>query len=176
MGWIRALFSYAPIPFLGWSARTPSTRDCMTRARVVRGFWPARRVSWTVGVCMVISCRLIGHALPDARRTRKLPRSALPADHAVGGTTHTPALRANAREGCGRRGVFAGTPPRRATRSRAETNERIAMIIVALLVLAGLVAAAAGLAVEDRPHLKRIDVSPARQDHPGRETFRSANS
>jgi len=50
------------------------------------------------------------------------------------------------------------------------------MIIVALLVLAGLVAAAAGLAVEDRPHMKRIDVSPARQDHPGRETFRSANS
>jgi hypothetical protein len=50
------------------------------------------------------------------------------------------------------------------------------MIIVALLLLGSLVVAAAGLAAEDRPHLKRIDVSPARQDHPGRETIRSAKS
>jgi hypothetical protein len=50
------------------------------------------------------------------------------------------------------------------------------MIIVALLLLAALIATAAGLAAEDRPHLKRIDVSPARQDRSGRETFRSAKS
>jgi hypothetical protein len=38
------------------------------------------------------------------------------------------------------------------------------MIVVALLLLAAIVAAAAGLAAEDRPHMKRIDVSPALQD------------
>ena len=44
------------------------------------------------------------------------------------------------------------------------------MIIVGLLLLAALVAAAAGLAAEDRPHMKRIDVSPALQDRlPGPE-------
>jgi hypothetical protein len=40
------------------------------------------------------------------------------------------------------------------------------MIVVALLLLAAIVAAAAGLAAEDRPHMKRIDVSPALQDRP----------
>ena len=44
------------------------------------------------------------------------------------------------------------------------------MIIVGLLLLAAIVAAAAGLAAEDRPHMKRIDVSPALQDRrPGPE-------
>ena len=44
------------------------------------------------------------------------------------------------------------------------------MIFVGLLLLAALVAAAAGLAAEDRPHMKRIDVSPALQDRlPGPE-------
>ena len=38
------------------------------------------------------------------------------------------------------------------------------MIVIGLLLLAALIAAAAGLAAEDRPHMKRIDVSPARQD------------
>ena len=38
------------------------------------------------------------------------------------------------------------------------------MIFVGLLLLAALVAAAAGLAAEDRPHMKRIDVSPALPD------------
>jgi len=41
------------------------------------------------------------------------------------------------------------------------------MIVVGLLLLAAIVAAAAGLAAEDRPHMKRIDVSPALQDRPG---------
>lgn len=49
-------------------------------------------------------------------------------------------------------------------------------MIIVLLLLGGLVAAAAGLAAEDRPHLKKIDVSPARQDHPGREALRTAKS
>jgi hypothetical protein len=44
------------------------------------------------------------------------------------------------------------------------------MIFVGLLLLAALVASAAGLAAEDRPHMKRIDVSPALQDRlPGPE-------
>ena len=38
------------------------------------------------------------------------------------------------------------------------------MIVIGLLFLAALVAIAAGLAPEDRPHMKSIDVSPARQD------------
>ena len=38
------------------------------------------------------------------------------------------------------------------------------MIVIGLLLLAALIASAAGLAAEDRPHMKRIDVSPARQD------------
>ena len=38
------------------------------------------------------------------------------------------------------------------------------MIFVGLLLLAAIVAAAAGLAAEDRPHMKRIDVSPALPD------------
>jgi hypothetical protein len=39
------------------------------------------------------------------------------------------------------------------------------MIMIGLLLLAALVAAAAaGLAAEDRPHMKRIDVSPAAPD------------
>jgi hypothetical protein len=38
------------------------------------------------------------------------------------------------------------------------------MIFVGLLLLAALVVAAAGLAAEDRPHMKRIDVSPALPD------------
>jgi hypothetical protein len=37
------------------------------------------------------------------------------------------------------------------------------MIVIGLLLLAALMAAA-GLAAEDRPHMKSIDVSPARQD------------
>jgi hypothetical protein len=37
------------------------------------------------------------------------------------------------------------------------------MIVIVLLFLAALIAAA-GLAAEDRLHMKRIDVSPARQD------------
>jgi hypothetical protein len=40
------------------------------------------------------------------------------------------------------------------------------MIIVGLLLLAALIAATAGLAAEDRPHMKRIDFSPALQDRP----------
>ena len=40
------------------------------------------------------------------------------------------------------------------------------MIFVGLLLLAALIAAATGLAAEDRPHMKRIDVSPALQDRP----------
>ena len=39
------------------------------------------------------------------------------------------------------------------------------MIVIGLLLLAALIAAA-GLAAEDRPHMKRIDVSPALQDRP----------
>jgi hypothetical protein len=38
------------------------------------------------------------------------------------------------------------------------------MIVIGLLFLAALIATAAGLAAEDRPHVKSIDVSPARQD------------
>ena len=38
------------------------------------------------------------------------------------------------------------------------------MIVIGLLLLAALIATAAGLAAEDRPHMKSIDVSPARQD------------
>ena len=38
------------------------------------------------------------------------------------------------------------------------------MIVIGLLLLAGLIATAAGLAPEGRPHMKSIDVSPARQD------------
>ena len=41
------------------------------------------------------------------------------------------------------------------------------MIIVGLLLLVSLIAAAAGWAAEDRPHMKRIDVSPALQDRSG---------
>lgn len=38
------------------------------------------------------------------------------------------------------------------------------MIVIGLLFLAALIATAAGLAPEDRSHMKSIDVSPARQD------------
>jgi len=38
------------------------------------------------------------------------------------------------------------------------------MIVIGFLLLAGLIATAAGLAPEGRPHMKSIDVSPARQD------------
>ncbi len=38
------------------------------------------------------------------------------------------------------------------------------MIVIGSSLLAALIAAAAGLAAEDRPHMKRINVSPARQD------------
>jgi hypothetical protein len=38
------------------------------------------------------------------------------------------------------------------------------MIFIGLLLLVALVASAAGLAAEDRPHMKRIDVSPALPD------------
>ena len=38
------------------------------------------------------------------------------------------------------------------------------MLILALIFLITLVVAATGLATEDRPHMKRVDVSPARPD------------
>ena len=38
------------------------------------------------------------------------------------------------------------------------------MITIAPLLLAALVVAAAGLAAEDRPHMKKIDVSRARRN------------
>jgi hypothetical protein len=38
------------------------------------------------------------------------------------------------------------------------------MIVIGLLFLATLIATAAGLAAEDRPQMKTIDVSPARPD------------
>jgi hypothetical protein len=38
------------------------------------------------------------------------------------------------------------------------------MIAIGLLFLAALIATAAGLAAEGRPHMKSIDVSPARHD------------
>jgi hypothetical protein len=38
------------------------------------------------------------------------------------------------------------------------------MIVIGLLLLAGLVATAAGLAPEGRSHMKSIDASPARPD------------
>jgi hypothetical protein len=38
------------------------------------------------------------------------------------------------------------------------------MLVVELILLAALVACVAGLAAEDRPQLKRIDVSPAQPD------------
>ena len=38
------------------------------------------------------------------------------------------------------------------------------MIVIGLLLLAGLIATAAGLAPESRPQMKSIDVSPVRQD------------
>jgi hypothetical protein len=69
-------------------------------------------------------------------------------------------------EGCGRGGVLGGSPisstrdPRRAPRP----NERPVMIFVGLLLLAAIVVSAAGWAAEDRPHMKRIDVSPALPD------------
>jgi hypothetical protein len=38
------------------------------------------------------------------------------------------------------------------------------MIIIGLILLVALAAAAAGVSAEDRVHMKRVDVSPARQD------------
>ena len=44
------------------------------------------------------------------------------------------------------------------------------MIFVGLLLLAALVVSAAGWAAEDRPHMKRIDVSPALPDRGPEDT------
>jgi hypothetical protein len=38
------------------------------------------------------------------------------------------------------------------------------MIVITLILIAALAATAAGVAAEDRPHMKRVDVSPARPD------------
>ena len=38
------------------------------------------------------------------------------------------------------------------------------MIVTGLILLIALVAAAAGASAEDRDHMKRVDVSPARPD------------
>ena len=41
------------------------------------------------------------------------------------------------------------------------------MVIIGLMLLMALAAAAAGVSAEDRAHMKRVDVSPARQDRGG---------